>query len=127
MSVLDAPLRRTAKTILKKFGKAVTVTLADANGFYSADRGQQSQTKTSISTFALETTVRGGHSPQKTAGPHGDVRVNTKWVLPAIDFPDRSPRPNDKVAFGTQEYRVIDVVIHETGEQAGLYEVRIGR
>lgn len=127
MAVLDAPLRNAAKTILETFGKSVTVTLQDASGSYNVGQGQQGQTPTVISTHALETTVRGGHSPQKTAGPHEDLRVNTKWVVPAIDFPVRGPLKNDAVAFGTQEYRVLDVVVHHTGDLAGLYEMRIGR
>jgi len=127
MSVLDAPLRKAAKTLLSKAGKAVTVTLRDASGDYDVGQSQQGETLTTISTHAFETTVRGGHSPQQTAGPREDVRTSTKWVLPALDFPVRAPRPNDTVAFGTAQYRVIDVVTHETGELAGLYEIRIGR
>lgn len=127
MSALDAPLRKAARTLLKKFGAPVTVTLVDKTGEYNTAAGSEPKAPTVISTFALETPVRGGFSPQKMADGGGGIARNTKWLLPALDFPVRGPRKDDTVKRVGVEYRIADGLEHSTGELVGLYEIRVMR
>lgn len=123
MAVLDVPLRRVAKTLLRKFGAPVTVTLIDRASSYNTAQGRESKTQTAVSTRAFELPTKG----QKAQEQAGSVTRNTKWLVPAIDFTTRAPGPNDRFKRGGTEYRIAEVVQYDTGELAGLYELRIAR
>lgn len=122
MSVLDRPLRKVAKTLLRKFGAQVTVTLIDAAGAYNTGSGREPKTPTTVSTHALDL----GKGKQGQSRPGSVTRVKG-WLVPAIDFTTRAPRSNDLITRAGVQYRITEVVTYETGELAGLHELRIAR
>ncbi len=121
-AVLDRPLRRVAKTLLRKFGAPATVTLLDAAGAYNTGTGREPKTPTTVSTHVLD--LGKGKQSQSQAGSVTRVKG---WLVPAIDFTTRAPRSNDTITRAGTEFRITEVVPHETGELAGLYELRVAR
>lgn len=130
MAVLDKPLRKAAKVLLKRFGAPVTVKLIDKAGEYNTAQGREPKTTTTVSTYALDTAAveKGFGQTQGSLGSHpGSVRRRVKWLVPAIDFPVRAPRSNDTITRAGTEHRIVSVLPYETGELAGLYELEIAR
>ena len=120
--VLDRPLRKVAKTLLRKFGAPITVTLINKASEYNTAQGREGQTPTVVSTHALDVPSKGQYQKEP-----GAIARQTKWLVPAIDFTTRAPRSNDTVTRAGKEYRILHVLPYETGELAGLYELRIAR
>jgi hypothetical protein len=122
MAVLDRSLRRVAKTLIRKFGAPVTVTLIDKAADYNTATGRESSTSTVVNTHALDL----GKGKQSQSQPGSITRVKG-WLVPAIDFTTRPPRSNDVVTRAGTQHRITEVVTYETGELAGLHELRVAR
>lgn len=123
MAVLDRPLRRAAKTVLRKLGAPVTVTLIDKASSYNTAQGREPKTSTVVSTHGYELSAK----KSQRSGESGSITRNAKWIVPALDFTSRGPRANDVLTAAGKQHRVIAAVAHSTGQLAGLYELEVAR
>jgi len=117
MTVLDAPLRRVAKSVIDRFGLDVTVQ-AIARATYNVTTGSATLTTTTTSLKGVLSEYR--------AHEIGDrIKAGDRKLSLAASAVSAAPDTEDRVVIGSAVYRIVDVVSHYSGAEVALYEVQL--
>ena len=127
MGVLDQPMRKVAKSVVRKFGKQGTIEYV-ATGGYNPSTGvaSQSSAKTAVVRGAL--TEYAEREIDGTVVKRGDL----KWSVHALDVDE--PNVNDVVDFGEEttdgnriRYTIIGVKRVHSGDESALHILQLRR
>jgi len=117
MSVLDTPLRQVAKTVINRFGMAVTVQTM-ARSTYNVTTGQS----TLITTA---TSLKGLLSEYHTREIGDAIKAGDRKLEIAAALLSTAPDTEDRVVIGSAVYRIVRVITHWAGGEAALYECQL--
>ena len=117
MSALDAPLRKIARKIVSKFGKAVTLK-RQAAGAYNTTTGAATLTVTSESiSGVISIAARDERNGAVRAGDYKILVAATDAALTA------APTTGDRVDIDGSEYQIVDVEEMWSGGEIAAYHV----
>lgn len=116
--MLDAPLRKVAKTVLRKFGTPVT--FRTTAGTYNATTMVLTETDTDV-------TIKGRLDEYTDRELQGTVKAgDRKLTVPALDL-TTAPTPATKVLVSGLVYDVVRVDPHLATDQAAIYVIQLRR
>ena len=103
----------TARRLITKFGQSVTFTRIVEGGVYDPVTGQAVETETTfdanIAVFPGSSTAQDAMNPSNVMIPGTLVRDAENYALVEVNAAGSQPQPTDKVTFGGDDWRIIDV------------------
>lgn len=132
-SPLDKPLRKVSRSLLRKFGVPVTVSLKGDPGVYNPTTRMAADPDdpVAVPTRALVEPFKARVQERQGGGGLTSSAVRAreaKWTVPALDFEaSRGPRPGDQAVLGNYTFEVLGVDPVYSGEQVAIYELHVRR
>jgi len=115
VSVLDAPLRRVAGTLVERFGTAASVLQITPGSYNPATGGATDSTGTVTCRAVLREIAN--------REVFGLAQLGDQVALVAATAFTTAPQPKDSVVIGTQTYQVVEVRPLRTGDQAAAFDL----